>query len=71
MNSQGDQFIQSLQDGRSVWLNGTKIDVTTDENFKGTLTTISELFNMMDDSQKRNSVGYLSPKTRGFVHSAF
>ncbi|MDP1417141.1 4-hydroxyphenylacetate 3-hydroxylase N-terminal domain-containing protein [Peribacillus simplex] len=71
MNSQSNQFIQSLQDGRSVWLNGTKIDVTTDENFIGTLSTISDLFNMIDHPQKRNLVSYPSPKTKKFVHSAF
>jgi len=71
MSLRKNQFIQSLQDGRSVWLNGAKIDVTRDENFIGTLTTISELFSMFDDPQKRNSIGYPSPKTNEFVHSAF
>lgn len=71
MNSQSRQFIQSLQDGRNVWINGTKIDVTTDENFIGTLRTISGLFNMIDDPLMRNLVSYPSPKTKKFVHSAF
>lgn len=33
-------FIQSLQDGRSVWLKGKQIDVTKNENSQGTLARL-------------------------------
>ncbi|SFE51415.1 4-hydroxyphenylacetate 3-monooxygenase [Bacillus sp. OV194] len=68
---QNDPFIKSLQDGRNVWLDGKKIDITKDENFTGTLAAISELFAMFDDPKLRDKVGYLSPKTMEYVHSAF
>lgn len=66
-----DHFIKSLQDGRNVWLNGTNIDITKDKNFQGTLATITKLFHMFDDPKLRDQVGYVSPKTNEYVHSAF
>lgn len=41
MQNLKDHYIKSLQDGRNVWLYGKKVDVTTDNNFAGTLCTIS------------------------------
>ena len=49
----------------------TKVDVTTDKHFAGTLSTISNLFTLFDDPIRRDSVGYVSPKTKEFVHTAF
>ncbi|WP_129710204.1 4-hydroxyphenylacetate 3-hydroxylase family protein [Priestia megaterium] len=71
MSSEQNKFIKSLRDERNIWLNGKKIDITTDENFSGTLKTISELFSMLDHPEQREQVGYLSPKTKEFVHTAF
>ncbi|MDT0145652.1 4-hydroxyphenylacetate 3-hydroxylase N-terminal domain-containing protein [Priestia aryabhattai] len=71
MSSEQNKFIKSLRDERNIWLNGKKIDITTDENFKGTLKTISELLSMLDHPEQRERVGYLSPKTKEFVHTAF
>lgn len=48
-----------------------KVDVTTDKHFAGTLSTISNLFSLFDDPIRRDSVGYVSPKTKDFVHTAF
>jgi 4-hydroxyphenylacetate 3-monooxygenase len=66
-----EKFIQSLQDGRNVWLNGKILDVTKDENFSGTLSTITSLFDMFEDSSVSDLVGYKSPKTEEYVHTAF
>ncbi|MDQ0271628.1 4-hydroxyphenylacetate 3-hydroxylase family protein [Cytobacillus purgationiresistens] len=64
-------FINSLKDGRNVWLNGKKVDITTDENFSGTLQTISQLYELFEDPKQQALVGYLSPQTNEWVHSAF
>lgn len=66
-----NHFVQSLQDGRSVWLEGKKIDVTKNKNFEGTLATITQLYDLFKDSSYQQLVGYLSPKTNTWVHRAF
>ena len=71
MQNLKDYYIKSLQDGRNVWLYGQKVDVTTDKHFAGTLSTISNLFSLFDDPIRRDSIGYVSPKTKEFVHTAF
>ncbi len=53
MQNLKDHYIKSLQDGRNVWLYGKKVDVTTDNNFAGTLCTISNLFSLFDDPKQR------------------
>ncbi|WP_459503480.1 4-hydroxyphenylacetate 3-hydroxylase family protein [Bacillus sp. C1] len=71
MNQLKNRFIQSLQDGRSVWLKGKKIDVTKHKSFKGTLTTITQLYDLFKDPTHQRLVGYVSPKTNTWVHTAF
>lgn len=58
-----NHFIQSLQDGRSVWLKGKQIDVTKNESFQGTLATITQLYDLFTNPTHQQLVGYLSPKT--------
>ncbi|QGQ45252.1 4-hydroxyphenylacetate 3-hydroxylase family protein [Metabacillus sediminilitoris] len=65
------QYIQSLQDGRNVWLEGKIVDVTKDQNFSGTLSTISSLFNMFEDPNQRDLIGYINNETNEYVHTAF
>ncbi|SDJ33758.1 4-hydroxyphenylacetate 3-hydroxylase family protein [Paenibacillus naphthalenovorans] len=70
--TRGKHFIQSLKDGRSVWLNGEKIeDITTHPAFTGTLRTLEKLFNMLDEPGMREKIGFRSPKTGEYVHNAF
>ncbi|UIJ69604.1 4-hydroxyphenylacetate 3-hydroxylase (plasmid) [Bacillus cereus] len=71
MNQFKNHFVQSLQDGRSVWLEGKKIDVTMNKNFEGTLTTITKLYDLFANPSHQQLVGYLSPKTNTWVHRAF
>lgn len=68
----GDQFIESLHDGRSVWLEGKQIGHVPEHSaFKGTLSTIKTLFNMLDDASQRDKVGYWVPEKERYAHSAF
>lgn len=68
----GDQFIESLHDGRSVWLEGKQIaHVSEHAAFKGTLSTIKTLFNMLDDPSQRDKAGYWVPEKERYAHSAF
>lgn len=64
-------FSGSLKDGRSVWLDGVKVDVTTHPAFTGTLETITYLLALLDDESNQSIAGFKSPKSNRFVHSAF
>ncbi|OXM83827.1 4-hydroxyphenylacetate 3-hydroxylase family protein [Paenibacillus rigui] len=68
----GDKFISSLDDGRSVWLEGKRVHkIPEHPAFKGTLTTIKSLFNMLDDPVQRDQVGYAVGHQGHYAHSAF
>ena len=55
-------FSGSLKDGRSVWLDGVKVDVTTHPAFTGTLETITDLLALLDDENNQSIAGFKSPK---------
>lgn len=67
----GQRFINSLKDGRNVWLQGQRIeDITVHPAFKGTLGTISRLFDSLDDPDVQLRIGF--PTTSGiYAHNAF
>ncbi|QAY65245.1 4-hydroxyphenylacetate 3-hydroxylase family protein [Paenibacillus protaetiae] len=68
----GEAFLQSLNDGRNVWLEGIQVpNVPAHAAFKGTLETIRQLFNMLDDPAVRDSVGYKVESTGKYAHSSF
>lgn len=68
----GDDFIDSLNDGRQVWLGGTTIaNLPQHPAFKGTLETIRTLFDQLDDPEERDKVGYPVPGSSRYAHSAF
>jgi 4-hydroxyphenylacetate 3-monooxygenase len=70
--SRGQRYIDSLQDGRSVWLDGKRIEnLSRHPAFKGTLQTLSTLMNTLDQVETRDQVGFVSPKTGEYVHQAF
>ncbi|MGE7661243.1 4-hydroxyphenylacetate 3-hydroxylase family protein [Peribacillus sp. NPDC097197] len=72
MLSRGDRFIQSLNDERSVLLEGEKLtDLAGHPAFKGTLETITHLFNMLDDPKERDNVGFKLPDRESYAHSSF
>jgi 4-hydroxyphenylacetate 3-monooxygenase len=70
--TRGQHFIDSLNDGRCVWLGGHKIEsVPEHPAFSGTLSTIAALFDTLDDPTVREQVGFISPKTGKYVHNSF
>ncbi|MEK4921825.1 4-hydroxyphenylacetate 3-hydroxylase N-terminal domain-containing protein [Cytobacillus sp. FSL R5-0569] len=64
-------FIESLKDGRNVWLNGKRIDITEDTNFRGTLTTIESLFSQLTNPKLQPLIGYFDDDLQQWVHKAF
>ncbi|MUT64790.1 4-hydroxyphenylacetate 3-hydroxylase family protein [Paenibacillus sp. NEAU-GSW1] len=68
----GERFLSSLNDGRSIWLEGKQVrNIPEHAAFKGTLNTIKNLFNMLDDPGERDKVGYLVADKGHYAHSSF
>ncbi|MEV5026664.1 4-hydroxyphenylacetate 3-hydroxylase family protein [Paenibacillus sp. LPE1-1-1.1] len=68
----GEQFIQSLNDGRKVWLDGELVThLSQHPAFSGTLKTISRLFNMLDEPGIRESIGFVPPGGKKYAHGSF
>ncbi|MFE5431065.1 4-hydroxyphenylacetate 3-hydroxylase family protein [Peribacillus simplex] len=66
------RLAESLKDGRTVWLDGKKIDdLYAHHAFTGTLDTLTHLLDMLDSPEEQKIVGYESPKTKEFVHKSF
>lgn len=71
-DKRGQQFLRSLKDGRSVWIEGNQVtDLYSHHAFQGTLTTISRLFSMLDDPEKRDIVGFACEGRKTYAHSSF
>lgn len=69
--SKGQQYIDSLKDNRNVWLHNNRIDVTAHEAFHGTLQTIRELFDMLDDPVLRAKISFQAAPSGNYVHASF
>ena len=70
--TRGKKYLDSLKDGRNVWLNGSIVeDVTAHPAFTGTLSTIERLFNMLDHPEEKQLVGFQPPGSDTYVHSSF
>lgn len=70
--TRGERFIQSLRDERNVWIDGQRLDdVTAHPSFQGTLTTIKDLFDMLDDKQIQAQIGFRNAETGTYAHHAF
>ncbi|WP_445505471.1 4-hydroxyphenylacetate 3-hydroxylase family protein [Niallia sp. 03091] len=66
------KFIDSLKDGRQVWIDGEKVkELYAHPAFEGTLNTIQALFNQLEDVNVRDKIGFISPITKQYVHNAF
>ena len=53
----GADYLQSLQDGREIWLNGKRINNVTDcAQFKGTLTSIASSYDLKNKDEYEKSL---------------
>jgi aromatic ring hydroxylase len=58
----GSDYIASLQDGRSVWIDGERIkDVTVDRRFRGAVQSIADLYDLQSDSALQGKMTFSSP----------
>ncbi|WP_248928036.1 4-hydroxyphenylacetate 3-hydroxylase family protein [Paenibacillus hamazuiensis] len=72
MTTRGNKFVESLRDGRNVWLDGKRVeDITVHPAFAGTLHTLKKLFDMLSEPGVQEKIGFRSPGTGEYVHNAF
>jgi 4-hydroxyphenylacetate 3-monooxygenase oxygenase component len=66
----GHEYIRSLRDGRTIFVNGERVkDVTTYPAFRGVLATLASLYDLQHE--RRDVLTYQSPKTGDPVATSF
>jgi len=72
MSRTGRQYIESLRDGRAVYVNGERVkDVTEHSAFRGSVRSIAGLYDLASSPQTRDAITYPSPRTGEPVNVAF
>lgn len=68
----GAEYIASLQDGRSVWIDGERIkDVTLDRRFRGAIQSIADLYDIQCDPALSDKMTFTSPTSGARVGMSF
>lgn len=68
----GKAFLDSLRDGRQLWIDGELVtDVTTDPRFVGAAQTMAALYDMQHDPALSERLTYESPSTGDRVGLSF
>jgi 4-hydroxyphenylacetate 3-monooxygenase oxygenase component len=68
----GAEYIASLRDDRSVWIDGERIkDVTVDRRFRGAIQSIADLYDMQSDPALQDKMTFLSPSSGERVGMSF
>ncbi|MFC5404802.1 4-hydroxyphenylacetate 3-hydroxylase family protein [Cohnella soli] len=72
MASRGKKFLDSLRDGRNVWIDDERVENLPEHPaFSGTLDTIGGLFDLLDDPKRRDNIGFAVPGREAYAHSSF
>jgi 4-hydroxyphenylacetate 3-monooxygenase len=68
----GEQLLQSLQDGRQLFIDGERVeDVTTDPRFDAAARSLAELYDMQHDPALIDRMTFLSPTSGERVGLSF
>jgi 4-hydroxyphenylacetate 3-monooxygenase oxygenase component len=68
----GAEYIASLQDGRSVWIDGERVkDVTVDRRFRGAIQSIADLYDLQCDPALSDKMTFPSPTSGARVGLSF
>ena len=68
----GKQYLDSLRDGREVYIDGERVrDVTKDPRLAGAAHTVAELYDLQHDAAFAAELTYKSPKTGNPVALSF
>jgi 4-hydroxyphenylacetate 3-monooxygenase len=72
MSRTGPQYVDSLRDGRAVFVNGERVkDVTEHPAFRGAVQSVAQLYDLAASPERRDVMTYPSPKTGERVSRAF
>jgi 4-hydroxyphenylacetate 3-monooxygenase len=67
----GAEFLQSLRDGRAVWLHGERVDVTSHPNLAGCAQAIAAVYDLQHEPPYRDLLTIASPTTGEPVSLAY
>lgn len=68
----GRSFLESMRDGREIWIDGERVDdVTTDPRFAGAAHSMAELYDMQSDPALVERLTYPSPTSGERVGFSF
>ena len=60
----GARYLDSLKDGREVWLDGRKVDdVTTHPAFTGMVHELARIYDLQHTDDYRDQMTFVSPET--------
>ena len=60
----GARYIESLKDGREVWLDGEKIqDITTHPAFTGIVHELARIYDLQHTEKYQDDMTFISPET--------
>jgi 4-hydroxyphenylacetate 3-monooxygenase len=69
----GDEYLESLKDGREIWIYGEKVkDVTTHPAFRNSVRMVARMYDALHDPKTKDKI--TSPTdtgSRGYTHSFF
>ena len=59
----GARYIESLRDGREVWLDGKKVDdVTTHPAFQPMIEALARVYDLQNSDEYRDKMTYVEPE---------
>jgi 4-hydroxyphenylacetate 3-monooxygenase len=67
----GPEYLDSLRDGREVWLRGERVDVTRDPRLAGCARAFAELYDLQHDAAHADALTMASPDTSDPVSLAY
>src|SRR5437016_701654 len=63
----GEQYLDGLRDGREVWLEGERVDVTSEPRMSGFARSVAELFDLQHDRRYLDLLTMPSPSSSGRI----
>lgn len=67
----GARYLASLRDGREVWLDGEKVDVSTHPAFAGVTRELARLYDLQHSAQYRDEMTFISAQTGNRVSRSY
>src|SRR5205823_10265504 len=68
----GEEYIESLRDGREIWIYGERVkDVTTHPAFRNTVRMLARLYEALHDQRKSIICADTDTGSGGYTHKFF